>query len=87
MRFYLLRPPSTTKCLKRISKEVLNFWNLPHVAGGKRIAIDCLKNIGPQYYSYKEFFFQVLLAVCDANYKFTFIDADFHFHFSRLRTG
>ena len=50
---------------------------MPHVIGaidGKHVVMERPKNTGSLRYSYKEFFSQVLLAVCDAKYKFIFID-------------
>ena len=50
---------------------------MTHVIGaidGKDAAMECPKHIGPHYHNYKEFLSQVLLAVCDAKYKFTSIN-------------
>ena len=50
---------------------------MPHVIGpinGKHVAIKRPKNTGALYHNYKGFLSQVLLAVCDAKYKFIFID-------------
>ena len=42
---------------------------MPHVIGAmsrKHVVMECPKTTGLLYYKYKGFFFQVLLAVCDA---------------------
>ena len=74
---HYLRPPSTEEEWKQISSEFLELWNMPHVIGpinGKHVAIKRPKNTGSLYHNYKVFLSQVLLAVCDAKYKFIFID-------------
>ena len=38
------------------------------------MAMDCPKNTGSQFHNYKGFFSHVLLAVCDAKYKFLFVE-------------
>ena len=50
---------------------------MSHVIGaidGMHVAMECPKSTGSLYHNYKGFFSQVLLAVCDAKYKFIFID-------------
>ena len=50
---------------------------MPHVIGavdGKHVAMECSKNTGSLYHNYKGFYSQLLLAVCDAKYKFIFIN-------------
>ena len=71
-----LSVPSTDQW-RVISEEFLELWNMPHVVGaidGKHIKIECPPNTGTLYHNYKGFHSMVLLAVCDAKYKFTFID-------------
>ena len=61
---------------KQISSEFLELWNMPHVIvaiNGKYVAMECPKNTGSLYRNYKEFFSLLLLAVCDAKYKYIFI--------------
>ena len=60
-----------------ISKDFETKWNLPHVIGtldGKHIRIRCRARAGSLYHNYNGFFSMVLLAVCDANYRFIWYD-------------
>ena len=50
---------------------------MPHVIGaidGKYVAMECPKNTESLYHNYKGIFSQALLTICDAKYKFIFID-------------
>ena len=50
---------------------------MPHVIGaldGKHVRVRCPRNTEGFYHNYKGFFSLVLMAVCDANYRFLFFD-------------
>lgn len=62
---------------KSISEEFMNKWQFPNCLGaidGRHMRIQAPPNSGPNFYNYKQFFSMVLLATCDATYKFTWID-------------
>ena len=72
-----LKPPTSPEEWLAISKGFEETWNLPHVIGaidGKHIRIRCPAETGTLFHNYKGFFSLILLAVCDSNYCFTFID-------------
>jgi len=60
-----------------ISKEFWEKWNFPNCAGvidGKHIRIFSPKKSESLFFSYKDLFSIVLLAIVDANCKFIFVD-------------
>lgn len=62
---------------KRIAKYFYHKTGMPNCIGaidGKHINIVCPRNSGSIYYNYKHRYSVVLLAACDANYTFTFVD-------------
>ena len=65
-----MRVPTGEKKWRYIADDFEQLWDLPHCIGsldGKHIRVNCPNNSG--------FFSVVLLAVCDAHYNFTVIDA------------
>lgn len=72
-----LKTPKSSEEWKKIADGFEEEWDFPHCLGsidGKHIMIECPKNAGSAYYNYKNFHSIVLLAICDANYCFTFVD-------------
>jgi len=62
---------------RKISKEYMLKWQFPNCIGaldGWHMEIKKPPCSGSQYYNYKNFFSIVLLALCDANHKFTWVD-------------
>lgn len=70
-------PELTAEKLKEISKGFLKKTQFPHCVGavdGKHIRVVKPEQSGSLYFNYKSYFSIVLMAVCDANYCFTFVD-------------
>ncbi|XP_065561540.1 uncharacterized protein LOC136027974 [Artemia franciscana] len=72
---YLQEPQSDT--LKSVSETFRAKCFLPNCIGaldGKHVRIQCPYKFGSQFYNYKSYFSLILLAACDANYKFIYVD-------------
>ena len=71
-----LKTPSTEEEWQAISRA-FDSWNFPNVIGavdGKHIIMMKPWHAGSQYHNYKGQESIILLAMCDANYTFTYID-------------
>ncbi|KAK5644198.1 hypothetical protein RI129_008043 [Pyrocoelia pectoralis] len=70
-------PPLAVQDYEHISEEFRSQWNMPHCVGsidGKYINIKCPPNSGSLYYDHKGNYSIVMLAACNADYCFTFVD-------------
>lgn len=75
MPIYMKHP--TEEEWRKISSDFLELWNLPNCVGaidGKHIIIQAFPNSGSKYFNCKKTFSLVLMAACDARYKFTLFD-------------
>jgi len=69
--------PPTEEEWTRIAKNFFEIWQFPNCFGcidGKHIRIKAPGNSASKYFNYKKFFSMILLAVCDAQYRFTYVD-------------
>nr|XP_054919803.1 uncharacterized protein LOC126516610 [Dermacentor andersoni] len=73
---YLQHPQGADEWLK-VSAEFEERWNMPHCVGaidGKHVNVECPANSGTLDHNYKGSFSKSLLAVCDAQYRFLYVE-------------
>lgn len=69
--------PKTYEEWMVVERQFDHLWNFPHCIGamdGKHVVIQAPSNTGSRFFNYKGDSSIVLLALVDANYKFTYVD-------------
>ena len=72
-----LTPPKTKEDWGKTAEGFEKKWNFPHCVGsidGKHVIIQAPSNSGSLFFNYKKQFSIVLMAICNANYKFLLVD-------------
>lgn len=69
-------PPPAVQTWTKIAEDFENKWNFPNCIGAiddKHVVVQCFKNTGSAFYNYKGTYSTVLLGVCDADLRFTYV--------------
>ncbi|XP_025153600.1 protein ALP1-like [Harpegnathos saltator] len=77
----IVLPTLNSENWKEISKNFFLKWQFPNCIGaldGRHMEIEAPPCSGSEFYNYKGYFSIVLMAMCDANYKFTWVDIGQH---------
>lgn len=67
-------PPITQEKWSNIAQGFQEKWQFPNCIGAVDGKIKAPFRSGTEYFCYKKFFSLVLMAVCDADYRFVWVD-------------
>jgi len=73
----LYLPPMIREDSRNVAVGFYAKWNFPNCIGafdGKHVRIQAPKNFGSLFFNYKKFFSIVLMASCDTDYVFKWVD-------------
>ena len=73
----VLKCPTTPEEWKEVAQGFASKWNYHNCIGaldGKHVRIQCPTHGGSLFYNYKKFHSFILMALCDANYNFLYVD-------------
>lgn len=73
----LYLPKPSCDLWSQIAEDFLSKWQFPNCLGaidGRHMQIQAPPNSGFEFFNYKKYFSLVLMASCDASYKFTWLD-------------
>ncbi|XP_071575542.1 uncharacterized protein [Temnothorax nylanderi] len=73
----LYLPEASPELWMQVAKDFYSKWQFPNCVGaidGRHIQIQAPANSGSEFFNYKKYFSLVLMASCDASYKFTWVD-------------
>ncbi|XP_036146646.1 protein ANTAGONIST OF LIKE HETEROCHROMATIN PROTEIN 1-like [Monomorium pharaonis] len=69
-------PSPTVETWAKIAEDFENKWNFPNCIGaidGKHVTTQCFINTGSAFYNYKGTYNTILMGVCDAHLRFTYV--------------
>ena len=73
----LYLPEPSQELWKQVAEDFFLKWQFPNCVeaiDGRHMQIQAPANSGSQFFNYKKYFSLVLMASCDASYKFTWVD-------------